>query len=166
MSAIRVPRAWAALTRIVRVAIGLMAASALRPLSEVHAEEDATPTSTAVPTLTPTPTVVPTLTPTVTVTATATATPTATPTVSPSGNVFQGPMVGSTVQVMNVNPANGANTGPPIGTATTNASGAYALTISPPPIGPVRIEVAGGTFVSEEDGSTITTPTPLTILLP
>jgi hypothetical protein len=75
-------------------------------------------------------------------------------------------MVGSTVEAINVNPANGTNTGSPIGTATTNASGAYTLTIAPPPAGPVRIEVAGGTFVSEQDGTTITTPTPLTVLLP
>jgi hypothetical protein len=83
-----------------------------------------------------------------------------------SGNVFQGPTVESTVQAVNVNPANATNTGSPIGTATTNASGAYTLTIAPPPTGPVRIEVAGGTFVSEQDGTTITAPTPLTVLLP
>jgi hypothetical protein len=74
-------------------------------------------------------------------------------------------MVGSTVEAINVNPTNGTNTGSPIGTATTNASGAYTLTIAPPPTGPVRIEVAGGTFVSEQDGATIA-PTPLTVLLP
>jgi len=86
--------------------------------------------------------------------------------VSLSGNVFQGPMIGSTVEAINVNPANGTNTGSPIGTATTSASGAYTLTIAPPPTGPVRIEAAGGSFVSEQDGSTITTPKPLTVLLP
>jgi hypothetical protein len=75
-------------------------------------------------------------------------------------------MVGSTVAAIKVNPANGTNTGSPIGTATTNASGAYTLTVAPPPTGPVRIEVAGGTFVSEQDGTTITTPKPLTVLLP
>ncbi|HEY2484443.1 MAG TPA: kelch repeat-containing protein [Candidatus Binataceae bacterium] len=75
-------------------------------------------------------------------------------------------MVGSTVEAVNVNPANGTNSGSPIGTATTNASGGYTITIAPPPTGPVRIEVAGGTFVSEQDGTTITTPTPLTVLLP
>ena len=74
-------------------------------------------------------------------------------------------MVGSTVEAINVNPAKGTNTGSPIGTATTSASGAYTLRIAPPPTGPVRIEVAGGTFVSEQDGATIT-PTPLTVLLP
>jgi hypothetical protein len=86
--------------------------------------------------------------------------------VSLSGNVFQGPMVGSTVAAINVNPADGTNTGSPIGTATTNASGAYTLTVAPPPTGPVRIEAAGGTFVSEQDGTTITTPEALTVLLP
>jgi hypothetical protein len=86
--------------------------------------------------------------------------------VSLSGNVFQGPMVGSTVAAINVNPANGTDSGSPIGTATTNASGAYTLTVAPPPTGPVRIEVAGGTFVSEQDGTTITAPKPLTVLLP
>jgi hypothetical protein len=75
-------------------------------------------------------------------------------------------MVGSTVQVINVNAANGADTGSPIATGTTNASGAYTLTVVPPPAGPVRIEVAGGSFFSEQDGATITTPTPLTVLLP
>ncbi|MBV8139249.1 MAG: hypothetical protein JO121_27005, partial [Deltaproteobacteria bacterium] len=64
-----------------------------------------------------------------------------------------------------MNPANGTNSGSPIGTATTNASGAYTLTLAPPPTGPVRIEVAGGTFVSEQDGATITTSKPLTVLL-
>jgi hypothetical protein len=194
MSVIRVPRAWATLTRIVLVAMGVIVASACDPCPKCAPKRTPTPTPTAIPTFTPTPTLVPTLTPTptlvptltptptaiptltptvtatatltATVTATATATPTATPTVSLSGNVFQGPMAGSTVQVINVNPANGANSGSPIGTATTNASGGYTLAISPPPTGPVRIEVAGGTFVSEQDGSTIANPTPLTVLLP
>jgi hypothetical protein len=173
MTGNRVPRVWATVARIVVVALGLMVASACDPCPKCTSKKTPTPTPTAVPTVTPTPTAVPTLTPTSTATATATssatatatATPTATPTVSLSGNVFQGPMVGSTVQAINVNPANGANTGSPIGTATTNASGAYTLTIAPPPTGPVRIEAAGGTFVSEQDGSTIT-PTPLTVLLP
>ena len=146
--------------------MGLAAASACDPCPKCPSTRTPTPTPTAVPTLTPTPTVLPTLTPTVTVTATVTATATATPTVSLSGNVFQGPMIGSTVQVIKVNPANGANTGSALGTATTNASGAYTLTVAPPPAGPVRIEVAGGTFVSEADGATIITPTPLTVLLP
>ncbi len=166
MSVIRVPRAWAALTRIVRVAIGLMAASASDPCPKCTSKRTPTPTPTAVPTLTPTPTVVPTLTPTVTVTATATATLTATPTVSPSGNVFQGPMVGSTVQVMNVNPANGANT------RTANRHGDYESFggLRPhdfsTPHRPGADRGRGWQFVSEEDGSTITTPTPLTVLLP
>ena len=157
-------RSWNLLAPIVLAAASLALASACDPCPKCTSKRTPTPTPTAVPTLTPTPTVLPTLTPTVTVTATATAT--ATPTVSLSGNVLQGPMVGSTVQVINVNPANGANTGSPIGTATTNASGAYTLTVVPPPAGPVRIEVAGGSFVSEQDGATITTPTPLTVLLP
>src|SRR5215472_15261971 len=165
-------RPWNLLVPIVLAAAGLVLASACDPCPKCTSTRTPTPTPTAVPTLTPTPTVLPTLTPTVTSTATATATatatttPTATPTVSLSGNVFQGPMMGSTVAANNVNPANGTNTGSPIGTATTSASGAYTLTIAPPPTGPVRIEVAGGSFVSEQDGATITTPTPLTVLLP
>jgi hypothetical protein len=158
-------RPWSLQVPIMLAAACLVLTSACDPCPKCTSKRTPTPTPTAVPTFTPTPTLVPTLTPTVTVTATATATPTATPTVSLSGNVFQGPMVGSTVEAINVNPTNGTNTGSPIGTATTNASGAYTLTIAPPPTGPVRIEVAGGTFVSEQDGATIA-PTPLTVLLP
>ncbi len=74
-------------------------------------------------------------------------------------------MSGSTISVSNVNPATGSSTGTAIGTATTNSSGAYSIMIAPPPTGPVRIAVAGGSYQSEEDSTTIAAPAPITVLL-
>ncbi len=74
-------------------------------------------------------------------------------------------MSGSTVSVFNVNSSTGSDTGSAITTTTTNASGAYKLTLAPPPTGPVRISVAGGSYQSEEDSATISAPAAITVLL-
>jgi hypothetical protein len=84
-----------------------------------------------------------------------------------SGQVTQGPINGATVGVYAVNAS--GQSGSPLGTTTTNSSGAYSVNLSPIPSGPVRIEASGGSFVSESNGASVVNPesgVPLSALLP
>ncbi|HTY57147.1 MAG TPA: kelch repeat-containing protein, partial [Candidatus Binataceae bacterium] len=158
----------------------------LTPTTTATATTSATPTGTATRTatatisVTPTPTA--TLTPTFTMTPTATPTTTATgatktPTPTPThttvieacdcgngrtmleecicGKGYQGAMNTSTVTVYSVN-SDGTNNAI-LGTTTTDMNGNFALYVNQQS-GPVRVVVSGGTFASEEDNSTISSP--------
>ncbi|MCK4118386.1 hypothetical protein ACI2UK_13785 [Ralstonia nicotianae] len=76
---------------------------------------------------------------------------TGTPTASVSGSVVNGPTAGATVTAYMVN-ANGSN-GTPLGSTTTDASGAFSMTLDQPPTGMVRFVATGGAFTSEADNS-------------
>ena len=74
-----------------------------------------------------------------------------TPTASVSGSVVNGPTAGATVTAYVVN-SDGTN-GTPLGSTTTDASGAFSMTLSQAPTGMVRFVATGGTFASEADSS-------------
>jgi hypothetical protein len=91
--------------------------------------------------------------------------PPTTPTTSTiSGSAQQGSMAGSTVQVYSVNPGDGSN-GPNLVNTTTDSNGFFQLTLNPQH-DPVRLVVSGGSFLSEADGATISSPDPISVLLP
>lgn len=69
----------------------------------------------------------------------------------------------ATVTVFAVN-ADGTN-GAVLGTGTTDANGVFSITLATKPTGPVRIIVTGGTYVSEADGTTVTSSSAVTALL-
>jgi Kelch motif/Galactose oxidase, central domain len=124
------------------------------------ATQTATATDTAAATDTPTATA----TGTDTATATATATPTATPTVSVSGSAIQNGMNGAAITAVSVNPDGSDDA--TLATATADSNGNFSMVIAPPPTGPVRFRASGGSYVSEENGATISSPSPLSVLLP
>ncbi|WP_342234335.1 hypothetical protein [Ralstonia sp. OTU4908] len=76
---------------------------------------------------------------------------TGTPTASVSGSVVNGPTAGATVTAYVVN-SDGTN-GTQLGATTTDASGAFSMTLSQAPAGMVRFVATGGTFTSEADSS-------------
>jgi Galactose oxidase, central domain/Kelch motif len=124
----------------------------------------ATATATDTATATATDTATATATPTASATATVTATPTATPTVSISGTAIQNGMNGATITAVSVNPD--GTDGSTLATATTNSSGNFSVTIAPPQNGPVRLRASGGYYTSEQNGVAITSPSPLSVVLP
>lgn len=69
-----------------------------------------------------------------------------------SGKVVSGPTTGATVIAYELN-ANGTN-GNAIGSAVTDAAGAFSMTLTAAPTGMIRLVATGGTFASEADGST------------
>ena len=71
-------------------------------------------------------------------------------------------MSGSTVQIVAVN--DDGSDGAVLGTDTTDSNGNFAAFIDSQS-GPVRIEVSGGTFASEEDNSTVTPTDTISVLL-
>ncbi|QHN05126.1 hypothetical protein FTO74_18565 [Granulicella sp. WH15] len=75
-------------------------------------------------------------------------------TASISGLVYKGASVGSTVTAYAVN-SDGTN-GSAIGSAKTDADGKFTIALSSTPTGAVRVTAAGGNYVSEFDGTTIT----------
>ncbi|WP_250903363.1 hypothetical protein [Ralstonia pickettii] len=77
---------------------------------------------------------------------------TGTPTAQISGSVVSGRTASATVTAYLVNP-DGSN-GASIGQTTTDASGAYSMTLSQTPSGMIRLVATGGTFTSEADNST------------
>ena len=127
----------------------------------------ATATNTATATDTPTPTATATATATATdtamATATSTATPTSTPTVSVSGQAIQNGMNGAAIAAVSVN-SDGSD-GSSLGTATTDGSGNFSMTFAAQN-GPVRFRASGGLYLSEQNGASITSPSPLSVLLP
>jgi hypothetical protein len=93
--------------------------------------------------------------------------PTAPPPPPPAvlaGTAVQGAMNGATITAYAVNAATAAN-GATLATTTADANGNFTLTINPPPTGPVRLTASGGSYVSEEDGSTISSPSSVSLLL-
>jgi hypothetical protein len=74
--------------------------------------------------------------------------------VSLSGVVTKSGVSGATVTVYAIN-ADGTN-GAVLGTGTTDSNGAYSVSLATPPTGPVRVVVTGGTYISEADGTTLT----------
>ena len=114
----------------------------------------------------PTPTA--TATPTASATATATRTPTPTATATPpfnvSGTAIQNGMNAAAINAVSVN-SNGSD-GSSLGSTTTDSNGNFSMSISPAPSTPVRIRASGGSYVSEQNGATISSPSPLSVLLP
>ncbi|ACD21560.1 hypothetical protein [Paraburkholderia phytofirmans] len=77
---------------------------------------------------------------------------TGTATAQISGQVVSGPTTGATVMAYALN-ADGTN-GTAIGSAVTDASGAFTMTLTQAPTGMIRLVATGGTFTSEADSST------------
>jgi hypothetical protein len=131
----------------------------------------ATPTATATDTATPTATATATDTATVTASASATATSTATPTATATavqyllvGTAVQNGMNGATITAVSVN-SDGSDGSTPA-TITADGSGRFSISINVLPNSPVRLRASGGTYVSEQNGATISSPSPLSVLLP
>jgi len=80
-----------------------------------------------------------------------------------SGMVAKGPVAGSTVTVFALN-ADGS-LGASLGSAATDSAGAFAVTLSSAPSGAVVLVAAGGTYVSEVDGATVTKVSDLSAIL-
>jgi hypothetical protein len=80
------------------------------------------------------------------------------------GTVIKGPVTGSTVTAYALN-ADGT-LGAAIGTATTGADGKFTLTMTTTPTGAVVLVAAGGTYVSESDGTTVTKASDLLGIVP
>ncbi len=84
-------------------------------------------------------------------------TPTPTPTpggLTLAGKVVKGPMSGATVTAYAVNTDH--SNGGSLGSATTDTSGNFSVSLSAAHSGMVRLVATGGTYVSEFDGSTVT----------
>lgn len=71
-----------------------------------------------------------------------------------SGTAYKGPVMAATVNVFAVK--TDASNGSKLGTGVTDASGNFSVNLSSAPTSPIRITVSGGTYSSEQDGSTIT----------
>ncbi|MHB8382902.1 MAG: hypothetical protein ACYDC3_11270 [Candidatus Binataceae bacterium] len=80
-----------------------------------------------------------------------------------SGQAVQSGMDAATIDAFAVITSDGSN-GEFLGTATTDSDGNYSLTLAPPPAGPVRVTASGGTFISEANGATISTPSTISAL--
>ncbi len=80
-----------------------------------------------------------------------------------AGVAFKSGVSAATVTVYAIN-ADGTN-GAVLGTGTTGASGVFAVTLSTVPSGPVRVVVTGGTYVSEWDGTTITSSSTISAIV-
>ena len=83
--------------------------------------------------------------------------------ISLSGIAVQGPMLLSSVTAYAVN-GNGSN-GSVLGSAVTDSSGKFGIQLMVPQPGPVRVTASGGSFVSEMDGSTVSSPASISALL-
>jgi len=73
-------------------------------------------------------------------------------------------MDGATIEAFAVIISDGSN-GKLLGTATTDSDGSYSLELKPAPSGAVRVSASGGTFISEANGATISTPSTISALL-
>jgi len=72
-----------------------------------------------------------------------------------SGAAVKGPLMNATVTVYLVNAADGSN-GAVLGSGTTDSNGNFFIALNSVPTGPVRVVISGGTYISEFDGTTIT----------
>lgn len=75
-----------------------------------------------------------------------------TPTAQISGSVVNGPTTAATVTAYLLNP-DGSN-GASLGSAQTDASGSFTMTLTQVPTSMMRLVATGGTFTSEADAST------------
>lgn len=82
-----------------------------------------------------------------------------------SGIVFAGLVNGATINAFSISDTDGSD-GTNLGTATTDASGAFTVSLSTTPSGLVRVEATGGTYTSEYDGSTVSNTAKFTVLVP
>ena len=80
-----------------------------------------------------------------------------------AGVAVQNGMNGAAITAIAVK-ADGTD-GATLATATANSSGQFTMNIAPQN-GPVRFRAHGGSFVSEQNGATISAPSPLSALLP
>jgi hypothetical protein len=83
--------------------------------------------------------------------------------VNVSGAAIQNGMSGAGITAVSVNP-DGSDSAT-LGAATTDANGAFSMVVGVQS-GPVRIRASGGSYVSEQNGATISSPSPLSVLLP
>jgi hypothetical protein len=90
--------------------------------------------------------------------------PTPTPLPVISGTAIQGGMNGATITAFAVNAVDGSNASV-LGSTTAGSSGAFSVSLNSLPSGAVRITAGGGTFASEQDGSTIASPGSISVLL-
>jgi len=126
-----------------------------------------TVTATATSTSTATATATPTASDTATATASTTATPTATATAAQYflvGAAVQNGMNGATITAASVN-SDGSN-GSTLATTIADGSGNFSVSINVLPNSPVRLRASGGSYISEENGASITAPSALSLLLP
>ena len=82
---------------------------------------------------------------------------------SVSGEAIQNGMSGASIAAVAVNPD--GSDGAALGAATADSSGQFSMAVSIQS-SPVRIRASGGSYVSEQNGATITAPSPLSVLLP
>jgi len=73
-------------------------------------------------------------------------------------------MNGAAIAAVSVN-SNGSD-GSSLGSATADSNGNFSMSITPPSNAPVRFRASGGSYISEQDGTTISSPSPLSVLLP
>jgi galactose oxidase-like protein len=83
---------------------------------------------------------------------------------SVSGQAIQNGMNGAAITAVTVN-ADGSD-GATLGTATADVNGNFSMMIASAQTGPVRFRASGGSYVSEQNGATISSPSPLSVLLP
>jgi len=83
---------------------------------------------------------------------------------SVSGSLNKGPVSGSTVTAYVLNPD--GTLGAALGSTTTGAGGTYTVPLASAPSGAVAFVAAGGTYVSEADGATVTLGSDLMGALP
>ena len=81
-----------------------------------------------------------------------------------SGFVVKGPVAGSTVTAYQLK--DDGTLGDALGTGTTGADGSYRITLRTTWTGAVAIVAAGGTYVSETDGATVTKTSDLLAVIP
>src|SRR4051812_2902292 len=70
-----------------------------------------------------------------------------------TGTVVDGPISGATVQVFDFT---GNQLGRLLGSGTTDPTGSYTITLTPPPSGPVKIFASGGTYTDDATGALVT----------
>jgi hypothetical protein len=78
---------------------------------------------------------------------------------SVSGQAIQNGMNGAAITAVAVN-SNGSD-GATIGTTTADANGNFSMIVTGPQAGPVRLRASGGTYISEQDGATISFSEPV-----
>jgi len=80
-----------------------------------------------------------------------------------AGTVFKGPVNGATVTAYAV--GTDGSSGATLGSGVTDSSGNFTMNLTAIPSGSVRVTATGGTYVSEEDGSTVTSTSSISGLL-